>query len=264
MFLWDKNEPYLNLESFAKILMEEHNLPAVFENEIVVAMKKQVNQFKQYKQMEGELLKVIQINVRIGNIVLRDQFQWDINNPHNSPEDFAESLCADLGLGAEFLLPVAHSIREQINEHQRLAHQERRGGYQHGASNFKSSTLYGRDYKSNNKVQREPEPAGIDLVHIKDVKGAAIVNDAEMEFFRANRANEGASNHFEPHKTMIRSLDELYTQQKEVVNKFFQSNPMDEPFQGWAPDIQVLNENDLKKIEKQEERQQRYRNRGRR
>ena len=40
MFLWDKNEPYLSLESFAKILMEEHNLPAVFENEIVVAMKK--------------------------------------------------------------------------------------------------------------------------------------------------------------------------------------------------------------------------------
>ena len=37
---------------------------------------------------------------------------------------------------------------------------------------------------------------------------------------------------------------------------------MDEPFQGWAPDIQILNESDLKKIEKQEERQQRYRNRG--
>lgn len=30
---------------------------------------------------------------------------------------------------------------------------------------------------------------------------------------------------------------------------------MDEPFSGWAPDIQILNENDLKKIEKQEERQ---------
>jgi len=61
---------------------------------------------------------------------------------------------------------------------------------------------------------------------------------------------------------MIRSLDELYQQQKEVVNKFFQPSPMDEPFQGWAPDIQILNESDLKKIEKQEERQQRYRNRG--
>ena len=62
--------------------------------------------------MEGELVKVIQLNVRIGNIVLRDQFEWDINNAHNSPEDFAESLCSDLGLGPEFMLPVAHSIRE--------------------------------------------------------------------------------------------------------------------------------------------------------
>lgn len=40
LFLWDKNEPYLNLESFAKILMEEHNLPAICEHEIVDGMKK--------------------------------------------------------------------------------------------------------------------------------------------------------------------------------------------------------------------------------
>ena len=39
---------------------------------------------------------------------------------------------------------------------------------------------------------------------------------------------------------------------------------MDEPFQGWAPEIQILTENDLKKIERQEERQQRYKNRGNR
>ena len=72
MFLWDKNEPYLTHESFARILMEEHNLPAVFESEILASMKKQINQFKTYKQMDGELIKVIQLNVRIGNIVLRD------------------------------------------------------------------------------------------------------------------------------------------------------------------------------------------------
>jgi hypothetical protein len=29
---------------------------------------------------------------------------------------------------------------------------------------------------------------------------------------------------------MIRSLDELYHQQKEAVNKFFSPSPMDEPF----------------------------------
>jgi hypothetical protein len=39
-FFWDKNEPYLTLESFAKILMEEHNLSAPFEIEIINQMKK--------------------------------------------------------------------------------------------------------------------------------------------------------------------------------------------------------------------------------
>lgn len=70
--LWDKNEPYLTLESFAKILMEEHNLSAQFENEIINTMKKQINAFRTYKPVEGELVRVIKLNVRIGNIVLRD------------------------------------------------------------------------------------------------------------------------------------------------------------------------------------------------
>lgn len=39
-FLWDKNEPYLTLEAFAKILIEEHNLGPAFEIEIVNSMKK--------------------------------------------------------------------------------------------------------------------------------------------------------------------------------------------------------------------------------
>jgi hypothetical protein len=127
---------------------------------------------------------------------------------------------------------------------------------------MKSSTLYGRDYKSNQNKGREIEAAGRDLSQIKDLKGASILNDVDMEIYRSALEVPGTS--FEPHKTMIRSLDELYQGQKEVVNKFFQPSPMEEPFQGWAPDIQILNENDLKKIEKQEERQQRYRNRGRR
>jgi len=33
---------------------------------------------------------------------------------------------------------------------------------------------------------------------------------------------------------------------------------LDEPYNGWAPDVQILTENDLKKIEKQEERKARY------
>ena len=35
LILWDKNEPYLTLESFAKILLEEHNLSQNYENDII-------------------------------------------------------------------------------------------------------------------------------------------------------------------------------------------------------------------------------------
>ena len=63
-----------------------------------------------------EQIRIISVNVRIGRVVYKDKFEWDINNPDNSPEDFAECVCADLGLGDEFFLPIAHQIREKILE----------------------------------------------------------------------------------------------------------------------------------------------------
>ena len=55
-----------------------------------------------------EQIRTISVNVRIGRVVYRDKFEWDINNPDNLPEDFAACVCADLGLGDEFVLPIAH------------------------------------------------------------------------------------------------------------------------------------------------------------
>jgi len=40
IFLWDKSEPYWDLETFSKIYVEELNLPAQFEIEIAQSMKK--------------------------------------------------------------------------------------------------------------------------------------------------------------------------------------------------------------------------------
>jgi hypothetical protein len=40
IFLWDKSEPYWDLETFSKIYVEELNLPAHFEIEIAQSMKK--------------------------------------------------------------------------------------------------------------------------------------------------------------------------------------------------------------------------------
>lgn len=60
-----------------------------------------------------EMRILIKLNITIGQHTLIDQFEWDINDPHNSPEEFALRLTDDLSLSGEFTTAIAHSIREQ-------------------------------------------------------------------------------------------------------------------------------------------------------
>lgn len=64
-----------------------------------------------------------------------------------------------------------------------------------------------------------------------------------------------------PAKTMIRSLNTLYPQQQKIGGYFKPAPIDDQAFYGWGPDVQILTENDLRKIEKQEVRENRYRKR---
>jgi SWI/SNF-related matrix-associated actin-dependent regulator of chromatin subfamily B protein 1 len=56
---------------------------------------------------------LIKLNITIGQHTLVDQFEWEINNALNSPEEFARQMAADLSLSGEFVTAIAHSIREQ-------------------------------------------------------------------------------------------------------------------------------------------------------
>ena len=83
-------------------------------------MKRQISFYKKYNKIEGdEILKMIKVDILIGNIECKDQFEWDINNPENDPEEFARNICIDFGLGTEFIVSITHSIREQILECQK-------------------------------------------------------------------------------------------------------------------------------------------------
>lgn len=62
---------------------------------------------------------IFQLNIHVGNISLADQFEWDMSEKENSPEEFATKLCAELGLGGEFVTAIAYSIRGQLSWHQR-------------------------------------------------------------------------------------------------------------------------------------------------
>ena len=48
-----------------------------------------------------------------------DQLEWDLSEPNNSPEQVALKICAELGLGGEFVTAIAYSIRGQLSWHQR-------------------------------------------------------------------------------------------------------------------------------------------------
>ena len=40
----------------------------------------------------------MQLNVHVGNVSLVDQFEWDMSEKENSPEEFATKLCGELGI----------------------------------------------------------------------------------------------------------------------------------------------------------------------
>ncbi|EEH20338.1 hypothetical protein PABG_02597 [Paracoccidioides brasiliensis Pb03] len=65
-----------------------------------------------YKNDEMRIL--VKLNITIGQQTLVDQFEWEINNPLNSSEEFAIQMTKDLSLPGEFMTAIAHSIREQI------------------------------------------------------------------------------------------------------------------------------------------------------
>lgn len=64
-----------------------------------------------------ELRILVKLDITLGSMNLVDQIEWDISDPRNSPEEFAQQLAVDLGLPGEFTTAIAHSIREQTDSH---------------------------------------------------------------------------------------------------------------------------------------------------
>ncbi|ORX79148.1 SNF5-domain-containing protein, partial [Anaeromyces robustus] len=123
-FTWNLNETLITPEYFADIICEDFNLShSVFQPVIVKAIKEQIDEYYMYSQMSEEVIDikdsstVNDLDIIIGDQWLKDQFEWDICNRRNNPEEFADKLIEDLGLEPEFKTAIAHSIREQIQAH---------------------------------------------------------------------------------------------------------------------------------------------------
>jgi len=123
-FLWNKNETMMSPDQFAEVLCDDLDLnPIHFVPAITAAIQQQV---ENYPSESENLLKeqqdqrvIIKLNIHVGNISLVDQFEWDLADEMNSPEEFAKKLCADLSLGGEFVTAIVYSIRGQLAWHQK-------------------------------------------------------------------------------------------------------------------------------------------------
>jgi SWI/SNF-related matrix-associated actin-dependent regulator of chromatin subfamily B protein 1 len=121
-FTWNKNETLISPEQFAEILCDDLDLnPATFTPAIAQVIRQQVENYPTDNLLEDQTDQrvIIKLNIHVGNTSLVDQIEWDMSERENSPEKFAVKLCADLGLGGEFVTAIAYSIRGQISWHQR-------------------------------------------------------------------------------------------------------------------------------------------------
>lgn len=122
-FTWNKQESMIAPEQFAEILCDDLDLnPVPFVPAIALAIRQQIEAFPNEPSILEESCDqrvIIKLNVHVGNTSLVDQIEWDMSSKDNNPEEFAMKLCAELGLGGEFVTAIAYSIRGQLSWHHR-------------------------------------------------------------------------------------------------------------------------------------------------
>lgn len=131
-FTWNLHEKTIAQQHFTQYLLEDLKIPPENFNEVArqvnLEMQDQIQNYyphiivedgpleagRPYSDHKDDELRImIKLNITIGRITLVDQFEWDINNALNSPEEFARKMAWENALSGEFTTAIAHSIREQ-------------------------------------------------------------------------------------------------------------------------------------------------------
>ena len=116
-FLWNLNETLITPDNFAITTCVDLDLPfQPYASMISAAIRDQISEYAPVaaipiSEESGEMRVVCNLNVNLGERVYTDKFEWDLTGGL-SPEYFAKSVAADLGLTGEFIPAIAHAIYE--------------------------------------------------------------------------------------------------------------------------------------------------------
>ncbi|CAH2053462.1 unnamed protein product [Thlaspi arvense] len=119
-FTWNPSDPDSEVAVFAKRTVKDLKLPPAFVTQIAQSIQSQLSDFRSYEGQDmytGEKIIPIKLDLRVNQTLIKDQFLWDLNNFESDPEEFARTLCKDLGVEDPEVGPaVAFAIREQLYE----------------------------------------------------------------------------------------------------------------------------------------------------
>ena len=132
-FTWNIHDRVVQPQLFVHGLVEDFKIPPEatnhFYREAHKSLIEQLEDFHPHPHIDedspvpnlpysgyknDEMRIQIKLNITIGQHQLTDQFDWDINNPLNSPEEFARQMSRDMCLSGDFTTAIAASIHEQI------------------------------------------------------------------------------------------------------------------------------------------------------
>jgi hypothetical protein len=192
---------------------------------------------------ERQLLR-ISLEVRAGDMILKDQFEWDVFNPLSSPEMFAQKLCEDCQLELKWIPLVAHSIRENI-----YAYLQRHFLKNKKLQTHDSNVTGGGINIATNITKTYNESLGGDFT-LASISDEDLVQHAKQQ--RQSEKKE-ADEVIDVEENNASEDDELM----EDINVIRDEDELEE----WEPHIVELGEDELEKIAAKEEREARYRRR---
>ncbi|KAH9840785.1 uncharacterized protein C8Q71DRAFT_854652 [Rhodofomes roseus] len=138
-FVWNLHEDLIKPESFARTFCADLDLPTnPWADTVAAQIRAQLEEHEgiaaldlggieadvEDETMEGvevsECRVVLSIDVQIANHHLSDHIEWDLLSSL-TPEQFAGTLCAELGLSGEAVPLIAHAVHEELLKHKRDA-----------------------------------------------------------------------------------------------------------------------------------------------
>ncbi|KNE68472.1 hypothetical protein AMAG_12649 [Allomyces macrogynus ATCC 38327] len=119
LFVWNVREAMVSPEKFAEIMCTDLGLAPKFVPIIAMSIR---NQIDECVELGAELVDdvawdeplIVEIEFLIGRVLVRDRFEWDPQGTL-TPEQFARTTCADLGLAGEYVPLLAAATRDAIH-----------------------------------------------------------------------------------------------------------------------------------------------------